>query len=471
MSETSAVQRQYDKMTKTKVSKLILTLAVPTIISMLTTSIYSMADTYFVSQLGTSAAGAVGIVFSLMAAIQAAGFLLGMGAGSLISRYLGQKERELANKTGSIAFFLALFLGTLVAALGLFFLDPLMLLLGSTDTILPYARDYAQYILLGAPVMCSSFVLNNLLRSQGRATLSMIGIAAGGILNIGLDPVFIYGLNMGIAGAAIATLISQCISFVILLSFFLTGKSTVRLSIRCFSLNPGIIFTIVKTGLPSMLRQGLASVATVMLNSAAKEYGDPAVAAVSIVARIFMLVLSVMLGFGQGYMPVVGFNYGAKRFDRVREALRFAMITGTVILTVLAVGGFLFAEDIITIFRRDDLQVIGIGTVTLRAQCIMLPLQAMIVLSNMTYQVIGRAWQATFISSCRQGVFFIPLILILPGLFGLFGLQITQAAADLCTFVCAVPFMVKYLKDLHVMEQREKAASNQESPQETPSLE
>lgn len=452
MPQAANEQAQYQKMTQAPIPKLIITLAVPTIISMLTNAIYNMADTFFVAQLGTSAAGAVGIVFSLMAIIQAIGFMLGMGAGSMISRLLGQQDNEEADKTGSTAFFTAIAFGLLLTISGLLFLDPLMQLLGATPTILPHARNYAQYILLGAPVMCASFVLNNILRSQGKALLSMIGLSFGGFLNIALDPLFIFTFGLGTGGAAIATLLSQCVSFCIMLSFFLFGKSVVRLGIRKVSRKFSTYFAIVKTGLPSFCRQGLASAATVALNVSAAVYGDPAVAAMSIVGRIFMFVFSAMLGFGQGYQPVVGFNYGAKMYDRVRQSFRFSILVGTVLLTVLGTIGFIFAPQIMALFRRDDLEVINIGAFACRAQCAALLLQPVMTISNMTFQVIGRSWQATFLSCCRQGLFFLPLIAILPACFGLTGVQLTQPIADALTFACCIPLLLFFFRDLKRME-------------------
>lgn len=467
MERTAAEQAQYNRMTKTPIPKLITTLAVPTIISMLTTSIYNMADTFFVSQLGTTASGAVGIVFSLMAIIQAIGFMLGMGAGSLNSRLLGQQKYDEANKIGSTAFFTSLVFGLILTVFGLLFLTPLMYLLGSTKTILPYARDYAQYILLGAPIMCGTFVLNNLLRSQGKAFLSMFGIAAGGILNIILDPLFIFTFGLNIGGAAIATLISQCVGFVILLAFFLAGKSTVKLSIRNVSRSFSTYFEILKTGFPSFCRQGLASVATVALNTTAAVYGDPAVAAMSIVGRIFMFILSAILGFGQGYQPVVGFNYGAQKYDRVRQAFRFSIIVGLIILVGLGVIGFIFAPQIMALFRRDDAAVIEIGAFAMRAQCVALIFQPVIVIGNMTFQVLGRSAQATFTSCCRQGIFFLPLILLLPSVWGITGMQLTQPIADLLTFVCCVPLLVWLFRDLKRMEAEKKLADSSQQPVES----
>lgn len=428
---------QYRKMTQTPIPRLVATLAVPTIISMLVTAVYNMADTFFVAQLGTSAAGAVGIVFSLMAVIQAIGFMLGMGAGNLVSRYLGAKEQRQADCAASTAFFTALAFGLGITVLGTLFLDPLMRVLGATPTILPYARDYARYILFGAPVMCASFVLNNILRGEGKAMLAMVGIGLGGVLNIGLDPLFIYAFGLGIAGAAIATLLSQCVSFAILLACFLRRKSAVRLHIGQVSRKAEVYARIIKTGMPSFCRQSLASVATVLLNVNAAVYGDAAVAAMSVVGRIFMFVFSFMLGFGQGFQPVAGYNFGAKRYDRVRGATYFTMLVGTVLMSVLAAAGFLAAP----------------GALALRAQCVVLPLFGVSTVTNMLLQVTGQSGQATFLSLCRQGIFFVPFILLLPQLIGLLGVQLAQPAADLCTFAVTLPFLLSFLRRLKLWEQ------------------
>ena len=441
-------QHQFQRMTQTPVPRLISSLAAPTVVSMMVTSIYNMADTYFVSQLGTSASGAVGIVFSLMAIIQAVGFTLGMGSGSQISRLLGQQRNMEATEIASSGFFSSIVLGLLLAIGGSLLIDDLMRLLGATPTILPYARSYAQYILLGAPVMAASFVLNNILRAEGRARLSMVGIAAGGVLNIALDPLFVFTFQLGIAGAAIATLISQCVSCGILLSCFLRGKSTTRLSFRMISRRPRIYWSILKTGLPSLCRQGLASIATVALNRNAALYGDAAVSAMSIVGKIFMLIFSALLGFGQGFQPVVGYNYGAKRYDRVLKACYFTLEVGTVLMTVFAAAGFVAAPYLMRLFISDDPAVVEIGTAALRAQCIAMPLLPLGVVCNMTFQTIGRSWTATFLSAARQGIFFLPLIYLLPALFGLAGIQITQPCADVLTFLCCIPFAITFLKKL-----------------------
>ncbi|WP_072684818.1 MATE family efflux transporter [Holdemania sp. Marseille-P2844] len=444
-----ATLSQVEKMTTQPIPKLITTLAVPTIISMLITSIYNMADTFFVSRLGTSATGAVGIVFSLMAIIQAVGFTLGIGSGSLISRLLGAREHEEAEKIASTGFFAAIAFGLALTVFGLIFIDPLMASLGATKTILPYARDYAKYILLGAAIMSSSFVLNNVLRSEGKATLAMVGITAGGLLNIVLDPIFIFTFHLGIAGAAIATILSQIISFLILLGCFLTHKSLLHLSFRNISWKWKDLSAIIKTGLPSFFRQGLASIATVMLNVNAAVYGDAAVAAMSVVGKVFMLILSVLIGFGQGYQPVVGFNYGAGCYKRVKQSFTFTTIVSFVMMGILAVAGFIFAPQVIQLFTKADAQVLEIGTYAMRAQCLALFIQPLGVIANMTFQSIGKPAEATFLSACRQGVFFLPLILILPQLWQLRGVELTQPLADVLTFVVCFPFLFKFFNDLN----------------------
>ena len=440
--------QQFHNMTETPIGKLITTLSVPTIISMLVTSIYNMADTFFVSKLGTSASGAVGIVFSVMAIIQAIGFTFGMGSGSWISRLLGAKEEEAAKEVAATGFYSAIFLCTLMSVVGEWKMDDLMRILGASDTILPYARAYARYILLAAPIMASSFVLNNILRSEGHAKFAMIGITTGGILNVILDPIFIFVFQMGISGAAVATALSQMVSFLILLSYFVMHKTTTRLGIHRIAKNPKIYFQIVKNGLPSFSRQGLASIASIMLNKQAMIYGDAAVAAMAIVTKIFQMMFSVLIGFGQGYQPVVGFNYGAGIMERVKKAMKFTLKVGTIGMTTAAVVLFVTAPHLLKLFISDDPAVMEIGTMALRAQAISMPLLPVGVVANMTFQSIGKAWRATMMSAMRQGIFFLPLIFILPAFWGLYGVVSTQAVSDLLTAFACAPFLVRFYKNL-----------------------
>ena len=443
---------QYLRMTQMPVGSLVFSLAVPTIISMLVTAVYNLGDTYFVSKLGTSASGAVGIVFSLMAIIQAVGFTIGMGSGAQISRLLGAQKTDEANRVAASGLLAAAAFGTLLSVFGLLFLDGLMRLLGATETILPYARDYAAYILYAAPVMASSFLLNNILRAEGKARFAMVGLTTGGLLNLLLDPLFIFGFGMGIAGAAIATAISQCVSFCILLSWFLRGKTIVRLGAAGISKRPGTYLHILKYGLPSFCRQALASIATIALNVSAAVYGDAAVAAMSIVGRLFMFVFAVNLGIGQGYMPVVGYNYGAGLYDRVKAAFCFTLKVTGVLMTVAALAGFTAAPVLIRLFIRNDAEVVRIGAGALRAMCLAMPLVPLGVVCNMTFQSIGRSWTATALSLARQGIFFLPLILVLPGALGITGVQITQPLADGLTFLSCLPLTVWFLRDLRARQ-------------------
>lgn len=439
-------------MTKTPIHKLIPLMAVPTIISMLVTAIYNMADTYFVSKLGTSASGAVGILFSMMAIIQAVGFTIGMGAGSQISRLLGKKDDEYAGKVATSAVLSGIVMGILIAVIGICFLNPITRMLGATETIVPYAVDYGRYIFLATPMMITSFVLNNLLRSEGKAKYSMIGILFGGLLNIGLDPLLIFVFHMGISGAAVATAISQTISMLVLFYPYVRKKTVLYLSIKKIAPQFRVYWEIFKFGLPSLFRQGLASIASVLLNRSAAEYGDSAVAAMSIVAKVFMVLFSVLIGFGQGYQPVVGYNYGAGIYKRVREAFWFTLKVGTAVMTIFAAGTFFFAPNLIQMFLKDDMNVKEIGTMALRMQCLAMPLMALGVVSNMTFQAVGKTVAATFLTSMRQGIFFIPLILLLPGFIGILGVEIAQPIADAVTFIFCIPYMIFFLKRLQSEE-------------------
>lgn len=454
MTETErqqeAEERQYKKMTETPVAKLVIMLGIPTTISMLVTNIYNMADTYFVGKLGTSASGAVGIVFGLMAIIQAFGFMFGHGAGSIISRRLGAKDVESATRFASTSFVSALLAGGMITLFGFLFLEPFMRLLGSTDTILPYAKTYARFILLAAPFMAASCVLNNILRYEGQAAFAMIGLTTGSILNIFGDWFLMMKLGLGVEGAGISTAVSQLISFFILLFMFLSGKTQSRLSVRRVTKDMSEVLLICKTGLPSMMRQGLSSISTMILNGQAGVYGDAAVAAMSIVNRICFFIFSVGLGIGQGFQPVSAFNYGAKKYDRVRKGFYFTLGAGEVLLGAVAVVGMFFPEQLITFFR-DDPEVIAIGSVALSAQLISLFFQPLSVCSNMLFQSIGKNGRATFLSMLRSGLCFIPVILILSRTMGLLGVEVAQTVADVMSFFIALPFVISFMKKLKKM--------------------
>ena len=438
---------QFEMMTQQPVPSLIVKLGIPTMISMFVTSIYNMADSYFVGQINTSASGATGVVLGLMAILQAIGFMFGHGSGSIISRKLGQKDIESASRFSATGFYSALFSGFLILILGSILLTPLMLLLGSTPTILPYAKTYAICILCAAPALVSSCVLNNILRYEGRAFFAMIGLTSGGLLNIFLDALFMRYMDMGILGAGLATAISQYVSWILLLTMFILKKTQTSLKFKYCKFNWSTIGDIITTGLPSLARQGLASISTMLLNNAAGVYGDAAIAAMSIANRISMFIFSAVLGIGQGFQPVAGFNFGAKKYSRVREGFFFTLGFGTVTLGMAALAVYLNAGSCIQIFR-DDPEVITIGIPALQAQCLALFFVPFQVCNNMMFQSIGYKFNATFLSSLRNGLFFIPILLISSWLFGLTGIQYAQAIADVMTSLSCIPFTVSFFAKL-----------------------
>lgn len=437
----------YLYLTTTPVPRLIVSLAVPTIISMLVTSFYNMADTYFVGKINTQSTAAVGIVFSVMSIIQAVGFFFGHGSGNYISRKLGAQETGNAEKMAATGFFWALFMGIFLAVVGLIFLTPLSLALGSTPTILPYTEKYLGIILLGAPFMTASLVLNNQIRFQGNAAYAMVGIVSGAVINVILDPILIFVFDMGISGAALATVISQICSFSLLLYMGRKGGN-IRIRFKNFTPSLAFIKEIIGGGTPSLARQGLASVATILLNVAAGAYGDAAIAGMSIVTRIAMFINAFLIGFGQGFQPVCGFNYGAGLYARVRQGFWFCVKVGFIFLLVCALAGMGFAEEIVSLFRKGDPDVIAVGAAALRWQFITFPLGSWIVMSNMMLQTIRKPVKATIISSARQGLFFIPLIFILPYYLGLQGVEMCQAVADLLTFILAIPLTCSVLNEM-----------------------
>ncbi len=446
-SENAAADKQYRKMTKTPVNKLIFALSIPTVISMLITMIYNMADTYFVSKISVSASGATGVVFSLMAVFQAFGFMFGQGAGSNVSRRLGAKDVETARKFCSTAFFWSLGVSILIAVLGLIYLDKLMTFLGSTQTILPYAKQYGFYILIAGPAMCTSCVMNNILRYEGLARLAMIGLTSGGILNIALDPLFIFVFKMGISGAGLATAISQYLSMAILISAFLFKKCQCRINPKYIMLNGKFVWEIVATGFPSFMRNGLSSLSTMVLNVMASPYGDECIAAMSISNRCSMLIFSVSVGIGQGFQPVSAFNYGSKDFDRVHKAINFLWVYGTVTVTVLSGVMFAFAPWVVGRFRNET-EVVEIGARALRYLCASLILLPTALTANMTFQSVGKKGRALFLACCQNGLFFVPLALVLPKFFGLVGLELSQPIAYAMAAIVSAPFLIAFKKHL-----------------------
>ena len=438
------VQQRHLMLTE-PIGKLLLKKAAPTVLIQLITVIYNTADTYFVAKIDTSASAAVGVVFSLMAVIQAVGGSVGMGANSLISPMLGQKRVDDASTVGTSAALMSITAGILIGALGLIFLKPLVYLIGARGDVLPYAENYARFILIAAPFMTASFVLNSILRAEGQAVYSMIGMISGGILNLLIDPLLIFGFRMGIAGAAIATMIGQMTSFFIMAIIFLRDRSIVKLRPRFIGRDAFVYLYIVRTGIPTLFRQGMASLSSALLNVQAAAFGAAAVAAISIANKLYMLVRHIVIGIGQGFQPIAGYCYGAKRFSRVKKVFWIAAAAATVICLGIAAAVFFFREPIM-IWFRDDPEVVRIGSLMLRFLCVTIPLMGFSTYVNQLYQSLGFAAGATFLASCRQGIFFVPLVFLLPALFGLTGITAVQAAADLLTFLISIPFLIRFFR-------------------------
>lgn len=448
MSKPMNAEEKLRYMTETPLGRLIVSLSVPTVISMLITSFYNMADTYFVGQIGSaSATGAIGVAFPLMAIMQAVGFMFGHGSGNYMSRMLGAGDPKAARRMAATGFGSAFLAGLLIMVVGYAASGQLVYLLGATPTIAPYAQQYIRYLMPGAPFLIASLVLNNQLRFQGSAFYGMIGITAGAILNIALDPVFIFGLNMGVAGAALATSISQIVSFGLLLIGTQRGGN-IRIRLRDFTPTGAMFREILRGGIPSLARQGLNSLSVICLNMAAGGYGDQAIAAMSIVSRVMMMAVSAIIGFGQGFQPICGFNYGARRYARVRKAFWMCVRIAFGLLAVIGTVAAVFAPQIVALFQAGDPEVQRIGALALRLQCAFVPLFAFVCISNMMLQTMGIAGRATLLAVSRQGMFFIPAVLILESLFGLLGVQMAQPVADVLSFLLAIPLTTSVLREL-----------------------
>ena len=440
--------KQFQLMTETPIPRLIIKLSIPTIISMLGTTIYNLVDTAFVGTLGTSQSGAVGVVFGFMTVLQAIGFMCGQGSGSIASRRLGEKNIEEASRIASTGFFTSLALGLIVAVFSLIYINPFVVFFGSTPTIAPHAKTYLYFILSTAPCVVATFTLNNLLRYEGKAVLGMIGLLSGGILNIAGDAIFMFGFNMGIAGAGLSTAISQVIGFAILLGIFLSGKTQAKISVKYISFFSKRQLDIITTGLPSLVRQALGGVATIILNqSAALVAGDAAIAALSIVSRVSFAIFAIALGIGQGFQPISAFNYGAKKFKRVRIAYKETILFATSILFVITVFALIFPGQIVKALR-DDPEVIKIGIRALRLMCIAQLFMPLCMVTEMLLQSTGKKASSLFLSSLRGGVLYIPLIIVLAKYRGLSGLQEAQPLAFILSAIPGVICAAVYFKKL-----------------------
>ncbi len=428
------------------VARLIPVMAVPTIIAQLITIIYNLVDTYFVSSLGTNATAAVGVNGSLQSLITLAAQLIGMGACSYIARLLGAGKKKEADEVFTTSLLTGFFIGIVIILAGRPFLEPIVNLFGATPECLVYSMQYASYVIYAAPFMVGSLIMSMCLRSEGNAVFSMIGIGFGTLLNCFLDPLFIFYLGLGVAGASMATCISQVVSCAILIVPYLRRSTQVTLSLRSFRYTKTAVLEVLKIGSTSFFRQGLAVVASTLMNRVAGGYSTSVLAAISVTNRIMMFPFGVILGFGQGFQPVVGFNWGAKRLDRVRQAFTFSQAVSIVGSVLMCIVIFLFARPLIGLFTVSDEEMLSVGLLCIRSQCLLLPVHAWVTVINMFYAGIGRARNSILISTARQGYVFIPMLFILSALFGARGVACTQAAADVITLFIGIPMAVSALR-------------------------
>ena len=452
MPNQNSDQRQL-MMINEPIYRVIPKMAVPTIVAFLITSIYSLADTYFVSSLGTNATAAVSVNASLDQLIMMCGSMLAVGANSYIARLLGQGDQKKASQVLSTAFFAAAALGTLLMVFGILFMTPMVRLLGATPTCEDYSIDYATYVLLAAPFMACNYVMNQCLRSEGSATLSMIGMGIGGVLNCILDPIFIFTLDMGVAGASLATAISKWVSFAILAFPYITRRSVLRLSIRNFFPSRDIVSKVVSMGSSSMFRNGLAVVTGILLNDIAGNISDSVLAGIGVTNKIMMFPFGIILGFGNGFQPVAGFNWGAKRYDRVEESYRFSArvsLIGSVVMGVLLA---VFADPIIVMFAGTDLEMRKIGILCVVTQCIALPIHAWVAIVNMLCVGLGNAKGAFVLATARQGSCFVPFLYPMAWVLGAYGVASVQAAADVLTLAMAIPIAISMTKKIRQAKQ------------------
>ena len=437
---------KYTFLTQAPVHRVIGAMAIPTIISMLLTSMYNLVDTFFVGKINTQSTAAVGIVFSVMFFIQAFSFFFGNGSGNYISRQLGAQNTKEAEVMASTGLFYTLVFSLIVMLLGWIFLEPISILLGSTPTILPYTRQYLGISLLGTPFIMGTFCINNQMRFQGFTKYSVYGAISGSIINCLLDPVFIFGFSMGVSGAAVASVIGQICGFVIML-IMSQKEGVIHYTYRRISFEGRFVKEIIAGGTPSISRQGLASVSTIALNSVAGNYGDAAIAAMSIVTRISMFIFSVIVGLGQGFQPMCGFCYGAKLYDRVKEGFWFGTKIGTLFLLFWSVVLIIFSGEVVSLFR-DDPEVIAIGIPALRYQMIIFPSCSFMLMANMMMQTCRKTIRANILAASRQGLFFIPLIFVLPYFYGLFGVEICQAVSDIISLIVTIPIVWSAFKEM-----------------------
>lgn len=434
--------KTYMKMTNSEINKLIPSIAVPASLSLVINSLYGVFDMYFVSKLGTSGTAAVGVAFAITALVQAIGFTIGMGSATLISAYLGEKKEKEAGKVGSIALLAGIISGVLFAVFGNINIEPLLGLLGGTRTSIEAGMWYSRIILITAPIAIGVFILNNMLRAEGRTSYATMIILSGGFLNIVLDPVFIFVFHMGVTGAGASFLVSQLYSFLGMFLLYIKGKTKVKLKLIKTWQDIKIFLEILKNGMPGFFRQGLASVAAVFISRSASEYGDEAIAGMAVSGKLYMVAFGIIIGIGQALQTTTGFCYGQTNKKRIGEAYSFCIVRGVAIMLVVGLINYILAPDIINIFSSGRKETFEIGVDALRYQSLVYPFMVLPVMCNMVYQGMRKSVKSTLVASLRQGIFFVPILYIMTYMFGIKGLIISQPLSDIFTFLVILPIFL-----------------------------
>ena len=434
------------------IPKALLALGIPTMIGMLINALYNLVDTYFVGGLGTDQMGAVTVAFPLGQIVVGLGLLFGNGAAAYLSRLLGRGDKDTANKVASTAIYSGVSIGAIVILFSIIFLEPILKQAGAIESVIPYAVTYSRIYIVFSIFNVFNVTMNNIVSSEGAAKTAMCALMAGAVLNVILDPVFIYALNLGVVGAAIATAISQVISTLVYLCYILRKKSVFNFSIKecCFAKE--IISEILKIGIPTLIFQLLTSLSIGMINSAAKEYGGSALAAMGPVTKIMSMGTLIVFGFLKGFQPIAGFSYGAKKFDRLREAIRTAVLWSTIFCVIFGFVAAVFSTQIVSLFTKEDAEMVRIGSIALRGNGLSFVLFGFYTVYSFLFLVMGKAAEGCVLGACRQGICFVPVILILPLVLGLSGVLYAQPIADVISAIVTALMAVRLHRELRTAE-------------------
>jgi len=433
-----------------RIGRLLLSLSLPATIGMLVQAMYNFVDTIFVGR-GVGSMGIAGISISLPVQIFVMAFaqMFGIGGASVISRSLGERDHKKARRAAGNVMVFSVAFGLVMTLLGQFFLDQLLIMLGASEAIIPYAREYLGIILLGSAFFSFGMAMNHVVRAEGKPKIAMAAMLISAVLNIILDPIFIFSLNLGIWGAALATVLSQAATSIYVLFYFLSGKSLLRVSLRSLIPEWRIMRETVSVGLSAFSRQVAGSLLAVVLNNSLVFYGgDIAVAVYGVINRLLMVFIMPMFGVNQGFLPIVGYNYGARKMRRARESVKLASAVTTVIALFSSIVMFLFARQLISIFT-DETELIESTIYALRIVILATPTIGVQVIASGMFQALGKALPALFLSLLRQIIILIPLILVIPRFLGINGIWISFPLADLIAFAISLVFYLRELKIFH----------------------